>query len=238
MLHVSCWANRAFHVVGFAIVLVFWLGTVLPDYAFGYQDVNAKPVEKVPAEVAAAPKSKKVKPLVAKKWIKKIQAIGAEYEKGDTQAQADLARSQLVESIAKSLDGSAIKIRTKIKEVSWEKGFANVLTEREYDSKVGKQTPLRITRNTPIEIKMTQVEAAAIVPGQRLEFNGQLKFYPRRWGAVGKATSSQQMYALRHEYLGGGYLGTFTSTNFECFIDGKKVQPRWAAISSKDDAQK
>ena len=238
MLFASCCGNVAFRVVGFVIVFSFWVGTALPSYASGYQDVNAQPVEEVPVEPADAPKSQKTKPLAAKKWFKKIQAIGADYEKGDTQAQADLARSQLIESIANSMDGSAIKIRTKIREVRWRKGFAEVRTEREYDTKLGKKTPLRIVRITPIEIKMTQVEAAAIVPGQRLEFNGQLKFHPRRWGAVGRSTNSQQMYDLRHEYLGGLYLGTFTSTNYECLINGKKVQPRWTVMPSEDDAEK
>ena len=106
--------------------------------------------------------------------------------------------------------------------------LAKIFTEPEFvTSKPSLRQPLRIVRSQPIEITMTQEEAIHIQPGTWLTFTGELKFHPQKYGAVGRSTESQQMYDLRHEYLGGGYLGTFTTTKFECTIDGEKANCRW-----------
>jgi len=179
-------------------------------------------------EVANSPKRKKRKVVAAKKWFGSLQSIGRDHQKGETVAQTDVARKKLIEEITKKLSGSSIKFRTKVRGVQWRDGIAKVTTQLEFSTKVTKKTPLLIDRSQPFEIVMTQAEAAAIKPGDKFEFQGRLTFHARRWGAVGTATHSQQMYSLRHKYISGGYLGTFTSNGFECSIDGKTVVPRWA----------
>ena len=112
----------------------------------------------------------------------------------------------------------------------WKNGIAEVYTELELplDARPNPRQPLRMTRSLPIELDLSQAESAAIKPGEWLVFTGKLIFHPMRVGAVGRSTNTQQMYDVRHEYLGGGYLGTFTSKEYAVEIDGKNVKCRWA----------
>ena len=207
--------------------LAIWLAIFAGSDVSAYQAAGPKQAEAESTEKADAPKP--AKPKSAKKWFGELQAVGRKYQKGETIAQTDVARNELIQNITADLDGSSIKFRTKVREVKWKDGIAKISTQLEFSTEVDRRSPLRITRVAPIEIEMTQDEAAKIAPGQRIEFSGELTFHPRRWGAVGVATSSQQMYSLRHEFIAGGYLGTFTSSKFICTIDGNDVTPRWVA---------
>ena len=211
--------------------LAIWLVIFAGIDAFAYQAEEPKRTETKTIEKAEI--TKPTKPKSAKKWFGELQAVGRKYQKGETIAQTDVARSELIQNITTDLNGSSMKFRTKVREVKWKDGIAKISTQLEFSTEVDRRSPLRITRVAPIEIEMTQDEAAKIIPGQRIEFSGELTFHPRRWGAVGVATSSQQMYSLRHEFIAGGYLGTFTSSNFRCTIDGNDVTPRWAAKPKK-----
>lgn len=170
------------------------------------------------------------RPDTAKRWYLNIQKTGAAYKKSPTIAENDLVRAKLVERIAKDFDGRSIRFRAKVKDVKWKKGIAEIRTETEFPfaKSPTQRQPLRINRFLPFELQMTQEEAVAVRKGQWLEFTGRMKFHPYRHGAVGRSTSTQQLYDLRHEYLGGGYLGTFTATEVACTINGEDVVSRWA----------
>ena len=166
----------------------------------------------------------------AKKWYREIQKLGASYKKASTQAKTDLLRSKLIEDLKKQFDGRTLQFQTKVREVRWKKGIAEIYTAPEipFSAKISPRIPLKINRGQPIELDLTQEEAAAIQPGDKLQFTGQLIFHPRKWGAVGRSTKSQQLYSLRHEFLLGGFLGTFTTKKFEVKIKGEKVPCHWA----------
>ncbi|EMI41713.1 hypothetical protein RRSWK_05810 [Rhodopirellula sp. SWK7] len=164
-----------------------------------------------------------------KRWVLAIQKTGASYRKANTKAATDLERASLIDAIRDEFSGRSLTFRTKIREVRWKNGIAQVLTEPEFlVAKPSLMKPLRIVRSQPFEFEMPQETAVRIQPGTWLKFTGELEFHPRRYGAVGRSTDSQQMYDLRHEYLSGGYLGTFTTTHFSCTIDGVDAKPRWA----------
>ena len=190
------------------------------------------------AEKPGEPKVEvKPKPVSIKKWLAGVQRLGRTYDAGETDVQRSLSRASLIDELSEGSNGVWIKFRTKVKKVSWKDGFASVTTVQEFKNTVSKKTPLRVTRLQPIELTMTQEEAAAIKPGEKFEFIGKLKFHPGKWGLVGKAVGAQQMYEVRHKYLGGGYLGTFTATDLQCTLGRKQVQPRYAQKDAADDKE-
>ncbi|WP_253159338.1 hypothetical protein [Stieleria tagensis] len=165
-----------------------------------------------------------------RKWLNSIQKLGASYQPGKTTIATDIQRDELISAIAKKFDGSAILIKAKVKDVQFRDGVASISTEPEFGSqpKRSMSWPLILNRSERLELAISKAEAAAIDPGDLLEFTGQLKFHQRRWGAVGRTTNSQQLYSVRHEYLKGLFLGTFTATKCRCKIDGKPVACVWA----------
>ena len=43
-----------------------------------------------------------------------------------------------------------------------------------------------------------------------------------------RSTKSQQLHDLRHAYLLGSYLGTFTTSWYRITIDGEQVKGTWS----------
>ncbi len=187
----------------------------------------------------AASETDNVKALSINHWLRKLQATGRILnDKATTDAAKSIARKELVEEISKSFDGTKVEFRTRVTSVKWKDGIAKVSTQVEFQSKTSKRSPLIVERSQPIELELTEDEAAKIAPGARLKFEAKLKFHPRRWGLVGQATSSQQMYGLRHKLFGNtGHVGTFTTTEFTCSINGKEMTPRWVAKAAESDEQ-
>lgn len=174
------------------------------------------------------PTTRRLKTVSTKKLFGELQKLGREYSKGGTSIQTETARAELVERIAEVAEGKKLKLRSRVREVRWKDGFAQIYTEPTFSSKVSRKAPLRISRLLPFEIEMTQAEAGEIAVGTRFDFEGVLEFHPLKWGAVGPSIGAQQMYDLRHEYLGGGYLGTFTTKEYEIEVGGATVTPHWA----------
>ena len=219
----------------FTFLLAILMMSVGTRSVSGFQNTETQTDENMTeAENAVASKPPQ-KPTSAKKWVSELQRVGREHRKGKTSAATDLVRAKLIKKIAETMDGNSIKFRTKVREVRWKKGIASVFTEATFDAKKTKRNPIILSRTLPFEIMMTQAEAAAIVPGQRFEFRGKLKFHPGKWGSVGPSTNSQQLYTIRHESIGSLFLGTFTTTDYECTIDRIAVKPRWASDQGKED---
>lgn len=168
-------------------------------------------------------------PLPVATWQMRVQTLGAKYRKGDTDAATQLARDQMIEAFTKQWQEPAtLQVTATIRNVRWKDGVAEVYTERELGPhKTTPQTPITLSRGTPFQMRMTQEEAGAIKAGATMRFEGTLAFHPRRYGAVGAATKSQQLYTLRHHYL-ATYIGTFTSSDCTFTIGGRKYQSRWA----------
>ena len=219
----------------YTFMLAILMMSVGTQSVSGFQNTETQTDEKMTeAENTASSKSAQ-KPTSVKKWVSKLQRVGREHRKGETSAATDLARTELIKEITETMDGSSIKFHAKVREVRWKKGIASVFTEATFDGKKSKRNPIILSGTLPFEIVMTQAEAAEIAPGQRFEFRGKLKFHPRKWGAVGPSTKSQQLYTIRHESIGSLFLGTFTTTDYECTIDRIAVKPRWASDQGKED---
>jgi hypothetical protein len=171
----------------------------------------------------------KEKPDSIKKWLLNVQEVGAKYGKGSTKAETDLRIEALTKEFTNKFDGSVIEFRTRIREVKWKDGVATVTTQDELPLPKSPTAamPFSFIR-TPLEFDMDQEQATKIKPGDWLTFKGKLKFHPGKWGNVGSSTKSQQLYTLRHHFLGVGYLGTFTTTEYECQIDKVDVVEHWA----------
>jgi hypothetical protein len=177
----------------------------------------------LPAVADEAPK-----PLSS--WITQLQTLAGRHRKGDTQAQTDATFEAFVAALAKEHEGRAIQFTTTIKDVKWKDGIATLVTEDEY-GKLPAPTPgapLRIFRSHPFELRMSQADAVAIKAGTALRFTGRVNFHAGRWGTVGTATKSQQLYTLRHQYLNQGFAGTFTSSDGKYQVGGTEYPSRWA----------
>ncbi len=171
----------------------------------------------------------KTKPDSIKKWMLSVQKIGAKYGKGSTQLETERRIEAMIAEFTKEIDGSVIEFKVQIQEVKWKDGVATVTTQNELPLPKSPTAamPFSFLRSA-LEFDMVQDAAAKLKPGDWLTFKGKLKFHPGRWGSVGVATKSQQMYTLRHKFLGVGYLGTFTTTEYACQIDREDVVGHWA----------
>jgi len=167
-------------------------------------------------------------PVTLPRWCAQMQYAAAKIRPGDSKLKTDDIRTTYIEQIADSQAGRTLRVRSKVKEVTWKEGVATITIEPEIPkTKPLPRTPLRINRVLNFDIKATKEEALAIRSGAAFELTGVLQFHPRRWGAVGTATKSQQLYDLRHEFLGGGYLGTFTTQSYDVAIGGKTYPGAW-----------
>ena len=175
----------------------------------------------------AEPNQTQAVPL--RRWYNKIQAVAAKYRKAGSTAQTDIARGQLIDTLDESHNGRKITFATEVQNVTWKDGTASITVEPELGvpREPTPRHPLRLNRSSTLDVVAIEDQALQIKPGARLTFTGVLTFHPRKWGAVGRATKSQQMYSLRHKYLGGVYLGTFTSTDYEIKINNEPFAGRW-----------
>lgn len=178
--------------------------------------------------LAQEPPREEPKPQKVSRFFAELQRVGDSYEKGSTMAATKLAQKKLVAQIDDEFNGRLVKFTTKVHGVTWKDGVAEVTTEAEFPTanERGKSS-IQVMRSQPFELLMGEEDAAAIEPGDKVEFVGRLDFHPWRWGAVGRATKTQQMYNLRHQSLGPGYLGTFTTSEFAIELNGKEVVPKW-----------
>ncbi|MEX2213205.1 MAG: hypothetical protein WD768_03695 [Phycisphaeraceae bacterium] len=163
-------------------------------------------------------------------WIAQVQVLGAKHRKGETSVQSDAAFTALLDAFEKEFKDKRIQFTVKIKNVKWRDGVAELSTEGELGEqpKASAERPMRIFRGAPIELRMSQEEAAAIKAGALLRFTGTLTYNRGKWGAVGAETKSQQLYTVRHEYLGGAaFVGTFTCGDGEYQVGLKRFVSRW-----------
>lgn len=168
--------------------------------------------------------------LSTSKWYQMMQRLGNKYEKGETGAETKKRWADLVDAIAAANQNVTLIWSAKIKDVRWKEGVAGIYTEVSLDvTKITrKDEKLRLFRTLPFELKMTQSQAIKVKKGMTMKFKGKLIFHPRKWGAVGRATKSQQLYTVRHKTLGGASLGTFTSKEYQCKINNTAFQGVWA----------
>lgn len=171
----------------------------------------------------------KEKPVSIRKWMLDAEEICAKYGKASTVAETNARIEAMVNEFADKMDGSIIEFKVQIKEVKWKDGFAyvNTLNELPLPKSASPAMPLSITKSE-YQFEMQQSEATKIKPGAWLSFKGKLKFFKGKWGNVGISEHAQQMYTLRHKFLGVGFLGTFVTNEYECEIDRKPVKGRWA----------
>jgi len=172
-------------------------------------------------------------------WITQLQTLAGKHRKGDTTAASDAAARAFSDAVVKEHDGKQIQFSVAIKDVKWKDEIATITTEAEY-GKLPAPTataPLRLYRVTPFEVRMTEVEALAIKAGTKLRFTGRLTFHPGQYGAVGATTKSQQLYEIRHEYLGALTGGTFTSNECTYHIGGKQYRSKWVKAKPESPPQ-
>ena len=175
----------------------------------------------------------KPKPVPLEVWYARMQLLAGEYPQGQTQAMNDFRRIQFGRAVAEKFDGSLISFHAKVRDVRWQDGVADILTESEFPEsrRVGRVKvssgggTLRLRRNAALEVVMDQEAAAAILPESLGGFEGRLDYHSRL-GSSGRPQDGQRLYSVEHAELGGA-IGVFTSSNFVCTIGGKTYSGRW-----------
>lgn len=167
--------------------------------------------------------------IATQQWYDSLQAIGAKYRKGTTQAQSNLRRKQLYVELTERKE-ERVRMESAVKAVRWKNGVAEIQAGSflpAVDPKAPKPL-MNIYRSAPLELWMSEEEAVAIEPGTPIVFEGTLTFQPGRHGAVGLTLKTQQMHALSHAEMPGTPLGTFTSADCVFSIGGKVYPSRWS----------
>lgn len=169
------------------------------------------------------------KPETMKRWYHRIQHLGSQFQPGETTAQTELRRSQFVEQVKQQFDGRKLIFKSKVANVNWKDGIASIQIEAElpFGAIPTEERPLKLNRIKSFDIKLTREAAASIQKGMSFEILATMTFHPYQWGAVGPANDAQQLYSIRHKYLRGNFLGTFTTNTYRIKIAGKEVQPVW-----------
>ena len=171
---------------------------------------------------------KEQKPVSLRKWVLQAQEIASKYGRGVTNAETDRNSEAFVKEFSEKMDGTVIEFKTQVTDVRWEDGFALVTTKNEIPlSKAElKVAPLDISR-APLQFEMQRDEALSIKKGDWLTFKGKLKF---ERGLIPAAKGkSQEVYRVKHlRFVTLDGRGMFTTTEYECTIDGKDVVERWS----------
>jgi hypothetical protein len=182
-----------------------------------------------------------VKPTPVEQWLAKIQTLGAEYPKGQTQAMTDLRLKKFGQAIAEKFDGSYIEFHAKVRDVRWRDGIAEIDTISEFSEQrtvgrikiTGANQSVKLSRSAPIHLRMDQETAANILPDTLVTFRGRVTFHPANVSSARPTGESQHLYTLSHSALGGNNVGLFTSNDYTGTIDGQIFPGRWQPMPEK-----
>lgn len=182
--------------------------------------------------VAVCPQTE-TRPESFVRWQLSLQKLAASFRPKETDVQNKRTTVELIEAIDESTDGVWVEFKSRIKEVKWKEGSATIKTLYEIKSaNPTARAPLKLNRSQPFEFAMKEVEASSIRVGDWITIRCKLEFHPRRWGAVGRATHSQQLWDIRYPDLTNIYLGTFTTSEYACTIKRQEFKGTWQRLAS------
>jgi hypothetical protein len=217
--------------VGTGVILLAALGARIAA-----QEEPAPPPMLEP-EPPAAP----VKTVPVEQWLAKLQTLGAEFPKGQTQAMTDLRLKKFGQAVAEKFDDSYIEFHARVRDVRWRDGVAEIDTLSEFAEQrtvarikiTGVNQSVKLSRSAPIHLRMDQETAASILPDTLVTFRGRVVFHPANAPSTRPSGESQQLYTLSHTALGGNNVGHFTSTDYTGTIDGETFPGRYKPMPEK-----